>query len=126
MSEQTRLGPAILVVEDEPLVALAVEDLLTNLGIRVVGPAPTLSKALGLVEQGGFDGALLDVSLRGERVDAVADALAARSIPFVFTTGHGVDALPQGHRSRPLLVKPFRNTDLNNAVARHLLPDGPL
>lgn len=122
MSDRTPPGPAILVVEDEPLVALAVEDLLNTLGIRVVGPAPTLAKALGLVEEGGFDGALLDVSLRGERVDAVADALAARGVPFVFTTGHGVDALPDGHRERPLLVKPFRNTDLNNAVARHLLP----
>lgn len=123
MPDRTPPGPAILVVEDEPLVALAVEDLLVTLGIRVIGPAPNVAKALGLVEQGGFDGALLDVSLRGERVDAVADALAARGIPFVFTTGHGVDALPEGHRQRPLLVKPFRNTDLNKAVAHHLLPD---
>lgn len=122
MPDRTPQEPAILLVEDEPLVALAVEDLLVTLGIRVVGPAPTVAKALGLVEQGGFDGALLDVSLRGERVDAVADALATRGIPYVFTTGHGVEALPEGHRERPLLVKPFRNTDLNKAVAQHLLP----
>lgn len=114
------MAERILIVEDEPLVAMSIEDALDTFGYRTVGPAGTVNAALALIEEGGFDAAVLDVSLRGERVDAVADALASRGLPFLFTTGHGVDGLPENHRSRPMLTKPFGDAELANAVAKHL------
>jgi CheY-like chemotaxis protein len=110
----------VLVVEDEPLVAMSIEDGLMEIGARIIGPAGSVSKAMRLIEKGGFDAALLDVNLRGERVDEVADSLAARGIPFVFTTGHGAEGLPENHRGRPVVPKPFDNEDLFDALSRNL------
>lgn len=110
----------ILVVEDEPLVAMDMQDVLEGLGMQVVGTAASLAEALDLAEAGGFDGAFLDVNLRGERIDRVADRLAAAGIPFVFTTGQSMHGLPEAHRERPVLTKPFRDRDLTEAVRKHL------
>ena len=110
----------VLVVEDEALVAMGIEDALASLGVGMVGPAASVDKALDLVAAGGFDGVLLDVNLRGESVEPVADALAASGTPFVFVTGHGPEGLPEAHRNRPTLAKPFRDADLADAVRRHL------
>jgi CheY-like chemotaxis protein len=119
----SKLGtnPTILVVEDEPLVAMVLENIIEDMGASLAGPAASVAKALQLIEAGGFNGALLDVNLRGERVDAVADALAAKGIPFVFTTGHGIDGIPPAHRHRPMLSKPFRDADIMAALNRHVL-----
>ncbi|HEX6012954.1 MAG TPA: response regulator [Geminicoccaceae bacterium] len=112
----------VLVVEDEMLIAMNVEDVLTSLGLRTVGPAASVEKALDLVAAGGFDGALLDVNLRGKSVRPVADALAASGIPFVLVTGHGPGGIPEAHRHRPTLLKPFRDADLADGIERHLIP----
>ncbi|AWU97465.1 response regulator (plasmid) [Azospirillum ramasamyi] len=109
----------ILLVEDEPLVAMAIEDSLEVQNVGVIGPAGTVAEALELIARGGIDAALLDVSLRGERVDSVADALSAQGIPFVFTTGHGAAGLPKGHQDRPVLTKPFREVEMNDAIDRY-------
>ncbi|MFP5512996.1 MAG: response regulator [Alphaproteobacteria bacterium] len=109
----------ILLVEDEPLVAMAIEDSLEVQNVGVIGPAGTVAEALDLIAKGGIDAALLDVSLRGERVDSVADALSAQGIPFVFTTGHGAAGLPKGHQDRPVLTKPFREIEMNDAIDRY-------
>lgn len=109
----------ILLVEDEPLVAMAIEDSLEVQNVGVVGPAGTVAEALELIAKGGIDAALLDVTLRGERVDSVADALSAQGIPFVFTTGHGAAGLPQSHQDRPVLTKPFREVEMNDAIDRY-------
>jgi CheY-like chemotaxis protein len=113
-------------VEDEPLVAMVLENIVEDMGASLVGPAASVTSALQLIEAGGFDGALLDVNLRGERVDAVADALAAKGIPFVFTTGHGIDGIPPAHRHRPMLGKPFRDADIVAALNRHVLAKQPI
>jgi len=109
----------ILLVEDEPLVAMAIEDSLEVQNVVVVGPAGTVAEALDLIAKGGIDAALLDVTLRGERVDSVADALGAKGIPFVFTTGHGAAGLPKSHQTRPVLTKPFREVEMTDAIDRH-------
>ncbi|MBK1838217.1 response regulator [Azospirillum sp. YIM B02556] len=109
----------ILLVEDEPLVAMAIEDSLEVQNVGVVGPAGTVAEALDLIDKGGIDAALLDVTLRGERVDSVADALSAKGIPFVFTTGHGAAGLPLSHQDRPVLTKPFREVEMNDAIDRY-------
>lgn len=109
----------ILLVEDEPLVAMAIEDSLEVQNVGVIGPAGTVAEALDLIAKGGIDAALLDVSLRGERVDSVADALSAQGIPFVFTTGHGAAGLPKGHQDSPVLTKPFREVEMIDAIDRY-------
>jgi CheY-like chemotaxis protein len=116
----------ILVVEDEPLVAMVLESIIEDMGASLVGPAASVEKALSLIEAGGFAGALLDVNLRGERVDAVADALAAKGLPFVFTTGHGIDGIPAAHRHRPMLSKPFRDADITAVLNVHILAKQPI
>jgi len=98
----------ILLVEDEPLIAMMLEDFLDALGKTLAGTADSVAPALALIEAGGVDAAILDVNLRGgEKSWPVADALAARGIPFVFATGGTQDGLVDGHRERPTLAKPF-------------------
>lgn len=109
----------VLIVEDEPLIAMSLEDVLVDHGVICVGPAGSVAAALEMIEDGGFEIALLDVNLRGERVDAVADRLAAAGIPFIFTTGHGAEGLPDAHRARPVIGKPFRDLDITEALAHH-------
>jgi CheY-like chemotaxis protein len=84
----------VLVVEDEYLVAMDVSAYLEAAGAHVVGPASSVHAALEALEGAELDGAILDLNLRGEMAYPVADALTARGIPFVFTTGYGARTVP--------------------------------
>jgi CheY-like chemotaxis protein len=84
----------VLVVEDEYLVAMDVSAWLEAAGAQVVGPASNVNAALEVLERTELDCAILDVNLRGEMAYPIADALAARGIPFVFTTGYGARTMP--------------------------------
>jgi CheY-like chemotaxis protein len=84
----------VLVVEDEYLVAMDVSAWLEAAGAHVVGPASNVNAALEVLECTELDGAILDVNLRGEMAYPIADALAARGIPFVFTTGYDTRTMP--------------------------------
>ncbi|MEN2747174.1 response regulator [Sphingomonas sp. T9W2] len=98
----------ILVVEDEPLIAMMLEDFLDLLGRTVTGTADSVASAMAAVDQGGIDAAILDVHLRaGEKSWPVADKLAAAGIPFVLATGGSGDMIEPVHRDRPVLSKPF-------------------
>ena len=98
----------ILLVEDEPLIAMMLEDFLEALDKTHAGTADCVAQALTLIVAGGIDAAILDVNLRGgEQSWAVADALAARDIPYVFATGGAQDGQIDTHRDRPTLAKPF-------------------
>jgi CheY-like chemotaxis protein len=98
----------ILIVEDEPLIAMMLEDFLESLGHDVVGTCETVADALGHVEAGGFDVAIIDVQLKdGERVWPVADRLAAAGTPFVLATGGHVEPPPAAHAGVPVLSKPY-------------------
>jgi CheY-like chemotaxis protein len=83
------------------------EDFLESLGHKVAGTCETVSDALERVEQGGFDVAIIDVNLNGERVWPVADRLAARGIPYVLATGGHIEPPPAAHAGAPVLSKPF-------------------
>ncbi|HVV92049.1 MAG TPA: PAS domain S-box protein [Hyphomicrobiales bacterium] len=109
-------GRRIMVIEDEPLVALEMEAHLADAGCTVLGPAVTVEAAARLIAEGGFDAALLDGNLHGRRVDDLAAALARAGTPFAFVTGYGREALPAGFRDAPLLAKPFRPEQLIAAV----------
>jgi CheY-like chemotaxis protein len=99
---------SILVVEDEPLIAMMLEDFLESLGHKVAGTAETVADALGRIEEGGFDVAIVDVHLKGgEHVWPVADRLVANNIPFVLATGGHIDPPPPRHADVPVLVKPY-------------------
>ena len=106
----------ILVVEDEMLVAMNIEDMLLDLGHEVAGLASRLEPALSLAREGLFDLAMLDVNLAGQASFPVADALRERGIPFLFATGYGVQGIAEEYRSAPVLQKPFRARDLEDAL----------
>src|SRR5438093_4844275 len=81
-------GRRILVVEDSPVVGPFTVDLLGELGCEVVGPAPNMAAARELAEEGGYEAALMDVHIRGERVFPLCELLEAKGVPFVLTSGY--------------------------------------
>jgi CheY-like chemotaxis protein len=106
----------ILVVEDEMLIGMLLEDMLTDLGHEVAAIVPRLKDALAAVERETYDMAVLDVHLHGESAFPVAEALIAKGIPFVFATGYGERGLPENYRGRPVLQKPFAKDDLERVL----------
>lgn len=100
-------GRRILVVEDSPLVASAAEDMLQELGCRVVGPTGSMAIARELVQNETFEAALIDINIRGGKVFPIAEELAARGIPFVLTSGYADWTLPEYLQGRPRLTKPY-------------------
>jgi DNA-binding response OmpR family regulator len=97
----------ILIVEDEPLIAMMLEDFLDSLGHTVSATCDTVSDAMGEADKGGFDLAILDVNLKGENVWPVAAKLRERGIPFVIATGGHVDPPPPEFAHVPLIEKPY-------------------
>lgn len=115
---QERLeGLRILLVEDEAMIAMLVEDVLTDGGAKVIGPAGGVQAALEAISREEIDGALLDVNLGGEQSFEVAEALASRNIPFVFVTGYGGAGVRDRYPQAPTLQKPFLTSDLEDALA---------
>jgi len=108
----------ILIVEDEPLIAMMLEDFLDILDQQVAGSADSVATALERVGRGGIDAAILDVNLRGgEKSTPVAEALAAAGVPFVFATGGSDDSVDARFRDRPVLQKPFTMDGVAKALA---------
>ena len=108
----------ILIVEDEPLIAMMLEDFLEVLDKTSAGTVDTVAGALARVESGGIDAAILDVNLRGgEKSTPIAEALAARDIPFIFATGGSDDSVDARFRDRPVLQKPFTMDGVAKALA---------
>ena len=97
----------ILIVEDEPLIAMMLEDFIESLGHGVIGPCESVSEALVAVENDGFDLAILDVNLKGECVWPVASALRAKGIPFVLASGGHVEPPPAEFANTPMIEKPY-------------------
>ena len=109
----------ILVVEDEYLLAdeLALE--LADEGAVVLGPAPSVKRALGLLAaEESLDGAILDLNLGGESAFPVADALIGRSVPLVFTTGYDAGAIPERFAHIPRCEKPINIGRITAALGK--------
>jgi DNA-binding response OmpR family regulator len=104
-------GPSVLVIEDEPLIALMIEDMLRDHGLAV-SVAMQLEPASEMARTVAFDCAILDIFLHGMRSFAVADILAGRGIPFMFTTGGSKGAIDARFKDRAVLTKPFAEDEL--------------
>ena len=107
----------VMVVEDELLIAMLIEDTLTDAGYEVVGPFSNLTDALRAARETVMDVALLDVNLRGERVYPVAEILESRRIPFLLLSGYGADAIPASRTHWTACSKPFMPGDLKRQLA---------
>jgi CheY-like chemotaxis protein len=100
---------------------MLLEDILGDAGATVVGPAGRVARALELLDrEAEVDAALLDLNLAGEATTAVAEELQRRGIPFAFATGYGAAGLPEGFADRPLLQKPFQESDIHRVMAEVL------
>src|SRR5262249_54585449 len=113
---EKRPAKRVLVIEDEPLVALDMKEILGGAGHDVVGPACNLTAARQLLAENKFDLAIVDVNLGDENGSEIAAALAKRGAPFAFVTGYGRTALPEDLRKAPLLRKPFGESELLGVV----------
>jgi CheY-like chemotaxis protein len=115
-------GKRILVLEDEPLVAMLLEEILLDLGCTVVGPAYSLAEGLRLAETEPLDGALLDVNLNGDLSDGVAEILRERGVRYALATGYGSSPELNDDPDVPVLQKPYP-ADKVEAVLRQLIAD---
>ncbi len=99
--------PRILVLDDEPLIAMLVDDWLNEMACETVGPASSVPAALALIDGAELDGAILDLRLGDHDSYAVAAMLQERGIPFAFATGHRADLIEERFRDVPTLAKPY-------------------
>ena len=113
---------AVLIVEDDVLLGMAIGVCVEDAGYAVAGLARSVDAALATLSHETVDAALLDVNLQGELVYPVANALAERGVPFVFVTAQRADDLPERHRHRPIVPKPYYDAAICAALASVLPP----
>jgi DNA-binding response OmpR family regulator len=115
------VGVKVVLVEDESAVALAIEDMIQDLGCELVGSVASLARAQQIMGSESFDVAVLDVNVRGEAVFPIAYLLVERGIPFLFSTGYGQGAIPQDLANHPAITKPFSIETLARAMSAALM-----
>jgi len=115
----------VLIVEDDPIIALDFEDTVLGFGVKTVRTAANVAKALDMIADRPPDFALLDIGLVREKSFAIAERLDALKIPFVFVTGYGADArLPAAFVDKPRLPKPYSTEALQAALRRRSIDGG--
>ena len=107
----------VLVVEDELMIRMLLQGMLTDLGHTVAAETGAINEAMTLAKQAEFDLALLDVNLNGEPITPVVEILIGRGVPFVFASGYGKSGVPEPYRAAPALQKPFQIEALAAAIA---------
>lgn len=115
----------VLVLEDEPIIGFALEDMLLDIGCPSVLLSTRLGEAMSLIDNERVDVAILDVNIHGERSYLVADALRLRGVPYIFASGYGDKEHPNEHRSMPTLVKPYNIDDIRAALHGVISTDSP-
>ena len=98
----------ILIVEDEPVIALGLEDVLIDAGFEIAGVAGKLDRALVLIESGTFDAAIVDANLAGESASPAAKALTARGLPYIMMSGYSKEQIQGEYPRAVFLSKPCR------------------
>ncbi|MDA9525658.1 chemotaxis protein CheY [Bradyrhizobium sp. CCBAU 11434] len=107
----------VLIVEDDPIIAIDFEDRLFGFGVTSVRTVGSVAQALDAIARRAPDFALLDVELIREKSFAIAERLAALDIPFVFVTGYGAEtSIPAQFAARPRLQKPCSSDALEAAL----------
>ena len=120
-SDQSNLkGIRVFVVEDEFAVLMLMEDMLMELGCELVGSASRMAEAIEGAQNSGCDAAVLDVNINGQPIDPVAEVLATRHVPMVFSTGYGRTGVSARWRDHQVLQKPYRVEELAAALTRAL------
>lgn len=104
------------------LVLMLIEDMLADVGCTSVKTAASVEQALELIGANDFDVAMLDMNLNGDRTHAIADALAAKGVPFVFATGYA-GRMREGYGGRPILTKPYQAQQLVTILIELLATD---
>jgi DNA-binding response OmpR family regulator len=110
--------PIVLIVEDELMIAVTLEMMLSDQGYRVIDPVSTVEDALVVLETVRPDVALLDYRLGGSTTEPLLSVLQERQVPVCMLTGYGRDALPERYRKYPVLEKPFGLNDLLTELRR--------
>jgi CheY-like chemotaxis protein len=113
-------GARVLIVEDDAIIAMMVEDMLTDLGCEIVGTAARLDAAVEKAKTLTLDLAMLDVNLDGAETFPVAEILSQRGVPFVFATGYGAHVTAGRFQDAPTLQKPYESRSLEQALTRAL------
>jgi len=107
---------SVLIIEDEPLLALEMEEALQKAGFAIAGIAGSCPKALSVLDGRDCDLAILDANLRGSCVEPVVAALKARGKPYLLISGYNRNHLPKGMQAAPFLPKPFEPDALVRAL----------
>jgi CheY-like chemotaxis protein len=110
------VGRRVLVVEDESMIRMLLDGMLSDLGYTMTAEAGALDEAMALAKHEEFDVAILDVNLHSEPITPVAEILTQRGLPFVFATGADLRGVPEAYRAHPMLQKPFRAEELERAL----------
>jgi CheY-like chemotaxis protein len=109
----------VLIVEDDPIIAIDFEDTILGFGVKIVRTTASVAAALEMIAERAPDFALLDVGLVREKSFAIAERLDALKIPFVFVTGYGADVrLPAAFADTPRLPKPCSSDALHALLKR--------
>lgn len=109
-------GTKVLIVEDESLIAMFIEDTLSDIGCEAVSIASSLDDAMTKVTEVECDIVMLDVNLAGKDTFALAETLSKKNRPFIFSTGYGNAAIPAHLKHIPVLQKPFREGELEEKL----------
>ncbi|MBC7831604.1 MAG: response regulator [Hyphomicrobium sp.] len=114
-------GKRVLVLEDEPLIAMVLVDILEEAGCTVIGPAHDADQAAKLIAESAIDVAVLDVNLGSGHTSApIADALRGSNTPFIFATGYGEMGLRVADRDQLRVDKPYFAPTILATVAEAL------
>ena len=117
ISDRLALPKDVLIVEDDPIIALDFEDRILGFGVATVRTAASVARALDMIAERAPDFALLDVGLIREKSFAIAERLEALKIPYIFVTGYGADAtLPKAFSDKARLPKPCSSEALQTAL----------
>ena len=111
-----KAGKRVLVVEDELMIRMLLEGMLTDLGHTVAAEAGGIEEALALAKEADIDVAILDVNLNNRPITPVVEVLIERGVPFVFASGYGQRGVPEPYRQNPTLQKPFQVEALAQAI----------